>query len=115
MGTFSTHPRMESSPVPGWRELGQLQVTSGNEKLVAGKQAGPGDEGQRTRQIRLGSRNEDRRELGKRVMGDTGVLGQLKTRAGTSLVVQWLRLHAPTAGGAGLIPGQGTKIPHAAQ
>ena len=39
----------------------------------------------------------------------------------TSLVVQWLRLHAPNAGDPGLIPGQGTrshmpqlKIPHAA-
>ena len=47
---------------------------------------------------------------------------------GTSLVVQWLRLHAPNAGGPGSIPDQGTrshmpqlrvlmpqlKIPHAA-
>ena len=47
---------------------------------------------------------------------------------GTSLVVQWLRLHAPNAGGLGSIPGGGTrshmpqlrvcmlqlKIPHAA-
>ena len=32
---------------------------------------------------------------------------------GTSLVVQWLRLHASSAGGAGSIPGWGTKIPHA--
>ena len=31
----------------------------------------------------------------------------------TSLVVQWLRLHASNAGGAGLIPGWGTKILHA--
>ena len=31
---------------------------------------------------------------------------------GTSLVVQWLRSHPSTAGGTGLIPGQGTKIPH---
>ena len=30
----------------------------------------------------------------------------------TSLVVQWLRLHASTAGGTGSIPGQGAKIPH---
>ena len=29
-------------------------------------------------------------------------------------MVQWLRLHAPNAGGPGLISGQGTKIPHAA-
>ena len=32
---------------------------------------------------------------------------------GTSLVVQWLRLHAFKTGGMNLIPGQGTKIPHA--
>ena len=31
---------------------------------------------------------------------------------GTSLMLWWLRLHAPNAGGLGLIPGQGTKIPH---
>ena len=32
---------------------------------------------------------------------------------GTSLAVQFLRLWAFTAGGSGLAPGQGTKIPHA--
>ena len=31
-----------------------------------------------------------------------------------TLAVQWLGLHASTAGGTGLIPGQGTKILHAA-
>ena len=30
-----------------------------------------------------------------------------------SLEVQWLRFCASNAGGMGLIPGQGTKIPHA--
>ena len=34
-----------------------------------------------------------------------------KILKGTSRVVQWLRLHASTAGGT----GQGTKIPHASQ
>ena len=34
---------------------------------------------------------------------------------GTSLAVQGLRLCASNAGGAGLIPGRGTKIPHAAR
>ena len=29
------------------------------------------------------------------------------------MAVQWLRLHTSTAGGAGFIPGWGTKIPHA--
>ena len=28
---------------------------------------------------------------------------------GTSLVVKWLRLHAPNAGGLGSSPGQGTR------
>ena len=28
---------------------------------------------------------------------------------GTSLVAQWLRLHAPNAGGLGSIPGQGAR------
>ena len=34
---------------------------------------------------------------------------------GAFLVVEWLKLHASTAGGSGSIPGQGTKIPYAAQ
>ena len=33
----------------------------------------------------------------------------------TSLVVQWLRLESSNAGDMGLIPGMGTKIPHAAE
>ena len=36
-----------------------------------------------------------------------------KKTAGTFLVVQWLRLRAPTADGTSSIPGQGTKIPRA--
>ena len=36
-----------------------------------------------------------------------------KKCAGTSLVIQWLRCPPYTAGVAGSIPGQGTKIPHA--
>ena len=31
------------------------------------------------------------------------------------LAVQWVRLHAPTAGSMGLIPGRGTKIPQTAR
>ena len=34
---------------------------------------------------------------------------------GTSLVVQWLKLHDFNAGDMGLITGWGTKIPHAVQ
>ena len=37
-----------------------------------------------------------------------------KKSLGTSLAVQWLRFHTPNAEGTGLIPGWGTKIPHAA-
>ena len=45
--------------------------------------------------------------------GELGVLLYLAEVLGlrTSLVVQWLRLHAATAEGIGSIPGQGTKIP----
>ena len=34
-------------------------------------------------------------------------------RSGISLVVKWLRLCTSNAEEAGLIPGRGTKIPHA--
>ena len=34
---------------------------------------------------------------------------------GTSLAVQWLGLHVSSAGGAGSIPGRGTKVPCAMQ
>ena len=40
---------------------------------------------------------------------------QNQRETGTSLVVQWLRLCTPSAGGMGSIPGQRTKIPHAMQ
>ena len=33
----------------------------------------------------------------------------LRNGLGTSLVVQWVRLHAPNAGGPGSIPGRGTR------
>ena len=38
-----------------------------------------------------------------------------ESNTGTSVAVQWLKLQAPNAGGTGLIPGQGTKILHAAR
>ena len=38
----------------------------------------------------------------------------VKHQRGISLVVQWLGLHTSTAGDTGSIPGQGTKILHAA-
>ena len=36
----------------------------------------------------------------------------VNSHGGTSLVVQWLRLHASTAGGVGSLPRWRTKIPH---
>ena len=51
----------------------------------------------------------DASSLGRRTLKSKTCL------SGTSLEVQWLRLHASTAGGTGLIPGQGTKTPHATQ
>ena len=40
--------------------------------------------------------------------------GHRTRQKGVSLVVQWLRLHNPKAGGTGSIPDQGTK-PHMLQ
>ena len=40
--------------------------------------------------------------------------GSETVKGETSLVVQWLRLCAPTAGGLGLVPGQRTR-PHMSQ
>ena len=52
---------------------------------------------------------EERRDAGKLKTSVCCLL--LRNR--TSLAVQWLRLHASTAGGAGSIPSGGNKIPHA--
>ena len=38
----------------------------------------------------------------------------LKEFSGTSPAIQWLKLHTPTAGTVGSIPGQETKISNAA-
>ena len=38
-----------------------------------------------------------------------GAHGFRKIHGGTSLVVQWLRLHTPNAGDLDLIPGLGTR------
>ena len=45
----------------------------------------------------------------------TPALAILRGLSWTSLAVQWLRLRASTAGGAGSIPGLGNKILHAAR
>ena len=48
-------------------------------------------------------------------MAKQGVRSCLSGRGvGTSLGVQWLRLHTPNAGGLGSIPGRGTRY-HMAQ
>ena len=38
------------------------------------------------------------------------ITGEIKSIQRTFLVVQWLRLYAPNAGGLGSIPGQGIKF-----
>ena len=37
------------------------------------------------------------------------LLSELETTFGTSLVMQWIGLHTPSAGGPGSIPSQGTR------
>ena len=40
---------------------------------------------------------------------NTSKMSRSKKEQGTSLVVQWLRLHAPNARGPGIIPGRGAR------
>ena len=42
-------------------------------------------------------------------------MGITKYQVRTFLVAQWITICLPGAGNKGLIPGQGNKIPHAAQ
>ena len=63
---------------------------------------------------------EDRHKLltsyphGDGLMVTCSELREKINRGGTSLVVQWLKLHAPSEGGLGSIPGLGTR-PHMPQ
>ena len=58
---------------------------------------------------------EDRHKLltsyphGDGLMVTCSELREIINRGGTSLVVQWLKLRAPNAGGLGFIPAQGTE------
>ena len=45
---------------------------------------------------------------------NSGEIASVKNHLETFLMVQWLRLCAPSTGGPGLIPGQGTR-PHMVQ
>ena len=45
--------------------------------------------------------------------GKDSFINHQRVKTGTSLVVQWLGLHASNAGDMGSIPGWETKIPHA--
>ena len=52
----------------------------------------------------------------KATQNSTKIVISIKKKVfGTSLAVQWLRLHASNAGGTDSIPGRGTKIPDAAK
>ena len=52
-----------------------------------------------TREIRAGDRN----------LAVSSIQILFKTMGGTSLVVQWVRIHTPNAGGQDSIPGWGTR------
>ena len=52
--------------------------------------------------------------MGKRYLTVNFIALITSDSEGTSLVVQWLRLHAPNAGGLGFDPWSEKEIPHAA-
>ena len=61
------------------------------------------------------SEHEREGKLGENILDHHAVQGKFfkAVRDGTSLVIQWLRLHTSKARGMDSIPGQGAKIPHA--
>ena len=82
---------------PAWRSIQKDNLSCGcewNRCQVENLKEGPC--------LRGGNRGARRKKL-------RGV----SCETGTSLVVQWLRLHASNARDMASIPGQGTKIPHA--
>ena len=82
--TSQNHPQTEGNlPAPGQQPVGPLTWAS--------------ETGLRASHLTPASKEGDLKSLG----------------LGTSLVVQWLRLHAPNAESLGSILGWGTKIPHA--
>ena len=50
-----------------------------------------------------------RTQTGFRVKSNKFNITSYKGKSGTSLLVQWLTIHAPNAGGPGSIPDQGTR------
>ena len=52
-------------------------------------------------------------EAGQCIIGSTTQINLKFNTLGTSLVVQWVRLHDSTAGGISSTPDRGPKIPHA--
>ena len=78
----------------------------------------PMDRGAWWAMVHGATKNSDRTEATqhKHKLKEIGrALSALKGACGTSLVVRWLSLHTSNAEGADLVPGQGTKFPHAMQ
>ena len=69
----------------------------------------------KTKQIKVLLSNTNTVQAGWAQAWNLSLPSYQRVLPGTSLAVQWLRLHASTAEGEGSIPGWGTKIPHAAQ
>ena len=55
------------------------------------------------------TRSKDLLSTTQKVQKSLYTMNNIKIASGTSLGVQWLRLRAPSAGGWGSIPGQGTR------
>ena len=69
-----------------------------------------------TKQRKWHTQRQRSKTDGKNARPPPSIDWSMKPKKGvSSLVVQWLGLSAPTAGGLESIPGRGTKIPHAMQ
>ena len=113
----------DSSPPPGIQHLTllprgtTLRLHEHSPRSLLGKPCSGAMESSVNLSVPLGLPVPRKRHSLTRASG-LGKLGGLnrtmcrKPRPGISLPVQWLKLHASSAGGAGLIPGWGTKTPH---
>ena len=100
---------MEHSKSSSMREVYSDTGLPQKTENISNKQPNPPFKGIRKRTTKAQSQqkkgnNKDQR--GNKIENNNNK----KPNRGTSLAVQRLRLHASMSGGAGLIPGQGTKI-----
>ena len=93
-----------SQEVPIYGELSHIY------EGVRGKNSEPGSYNRKIRPVKITEKEPTVWKINKVPVHTHKMRRELSNKGeGTSLVAQWIRLHAPNAGGPGSIPGQGTR------